>query len=251
MHELTPASNPNLPISVRGAGVEYPAPSFIAFPYIVDYFTSEPTDGVWAALHDFNGNDPATSGSNQFVNRRELYQDITLPPGTTTLEFDYRAAWELFRFGSTRDRTFDVEIEPAGGGSTLLDRTILVAPNLTIEEDTENPTGGVGDYAPGLVDLSAFAGQTVRLKFVWNIPEPGTGFGFFQLDNIRLNTAPTIRRRSTSPRRRMDRASPAANRSRSSRRPSTLKTATSAQRCRGRPTATVLSARAPVFRRAR
>ena len=32
-----------------------------------------------------------------FVNRRELYQDITLPASTTTLEFDYRAAWELFR----------------------------------------------------------------------------------------------------------------------------------------------------------
>jgi hypothetical protein len=167
--------------------VEYPAPSFIAFPYIVDYFTSAPTDGVWAVLNDFNGNDPATTG---FVNRRELYQDITLPPGTTTLEFDYRAAWELFRFGSTQDRTFDVELEPAGGGATLFDQTILVAFNFTIEEDTDNPSGGVGDYPPGRVDLSAFAGQSVRLKFVWNIPEPGTGFGFFQLDNIRLNTAP-------------------------------------------------------------
>jgi len=27
------------------------------------------------------------------------------------------------------------------------------------------------------------------LKFVWNISEPGTGFAFFQLDNIRLNTS--------------------------------------------------------------
>jgi hypothetical protein len=184
--ELTATSNPSLPLSVRGAGVEYPAPTFFAWPYILDYFTSAPTHGQWAVLNDFNGNDPATGG---FVNRRELYQDITLPPGTTTLEFDYRAAWELFRFGSTQARTFDVEIEPAGGGSTLLDQTILVAPNETIEEDTDNPTGGVGDYPPGSVDLSAFSNQSVRLKFVWNIPEPGTGFGFFQLDNIRLNTA--------------------------------------------------------------
>lgn len=184
--ELTAASNPSLPLSVRGAGVEYPAPTFIAFPYILDYFTSAPTHGQWAVLHDFNGDDPATSG---LANRRELYQDVTLPPGTTMLKFDYRAAWELFRFGSTQDRTFDVEIEPAGGGSTLLDQTILVAPNLTIEEDTDNPTGGVGDYPPGSVDLSAFSNQSVRLKFVWNIPEPGTGFGFFQLDNIRLNSA--------------------------------------------------------------
>jgi hypothetical protein len=183
--ELTPASNPSLPLSAHPAGVEYPAPTFYAWPYILDYFTSEPTDGQYAALNDFNGNDQTTSGP---INRRELYQDITLPANTTTLEFDYRAAWELFRFGSTLDRTFSVEIEPAGGGAPLMSRTILVAPNLTIEEDTENPTGGVGDYPPAVVDLSAFSTQSVRLKFVWNIPEPGTGFGFFQLDNIRLNT---------------------------------------------------------------
>ena len=185
--ELTPASNPNLPISVRGAGVEYPAPTFPAFIYTLDYFTSAPTHGQWAVLHDFNGNDTATSG---FVNRRELYQDIALPPGATTLQFDYRAAWELFRFGSTQSRTFSVEIEPAGGGAPLLTQLVLEAPSGTYEEDTDHPSGDVGDYPPGNMDLSAFAGQSVRLKFVWNIPEPGTGFGFFQLDNIRLNTVP-------------------------------------------------------------
>jgi VCBS repeat-containing protein len=189
--ELTPASNPNLPLSVRGAGVEYPAATFLAFPYfiILDYFTSAPTDGQFAVLNDFNGNDPATTG---FVNRRELYQDITLPASTTTLEFDYRAAWELFRFSSTQPRTFSVEIEPGGGGTALLTRTILTAPDDTYEEDTDHPSGGVGDYPPAVIDLSAFSSQSVRLKFVWNIPEPGTGFGFFQLDNIRLNTSGSL-----------------------------------------------------------
>jgi VCBS repeat-containing protein len=190
--ELTPASNPNLPLSVRPVGVEYPAPTFtvFSFPFLItlDYFTSAPTDGQYAALNDFNGNDPATS-VDTFVNRRELYQDVTLPASATTLEFDYRAAWELFRFGNTRDRTFSVEIEPAGGGATLRSQTILVAPINTYEEDTDNPSGGVGDYPPAVVDLSSFASQSVRVKFVWNIPEPGTGFGFFQLDNIRLNTS--------------------------------------------------------------
>jgi hypothetical protein len=193
--ELAPKSNPSLPVSVHGAGVEYPASTFLAWPYFIflDYFTSAPTDGQFALLHDFNGDDPATSGTNQFVNRREVYQDVVLPSNTTTLEFDYRAAWELFRFGSTQDRTFSVEIEPAGGGAALTTQTILIAPNGTYEEDTDNPSGGVGDYPPAVVDLSAYASQSVRIKFVWNIPEPGTGFGFFQLDNVRLNTssAPT------------------------------------------------------------
>ena len=189
--ELTPASNPSLPLSVHRAGVEYPAASFLAWPYfiVLDYFTSAPTDGQYAALNDFNGDDPVTSGTSQYVNRRELSQDITLPATTTTLQFDYRAAWELFRFSNTRDRTFSVDIEPAGGGATLRSQTILVAPVNTYEEDTGHPSGGVGDYPPGIVDLSSFASQSVRLKFVWNIPEPGTGFGFFQLDNVRLNTS--------------------------------------------------------------
>src|SRR5688572_22955065 len=188
--ELTPKSNPSLPLSVHPAGVEYPAPTFtvFSFPFLIalDYFTSAPTEGQYAALNDFNGDDPATSN---FTNRRELYQDITLPASTTTLEFDYRAAWELFRFDNTQPRTFGVEIEPAGGGQPLLTRNILVAPVNTYEEDTDNPSGGEGDYPPAVIDLSAFASQRVRLKFVWNISEPGTGFGFFQLDNIRLNTS--------------------------------------------------------------
>ena len=185
--ELTPTSNPSLPISVHGAGVEYPAPTFTAPPYILDYFTSEPTHGQWAMLHDFNGNDPATDG---FINRRELYQDITLPPDTTTLEFDYRAAWELFRFDSTQNRTFDVEIEPAGGGTPLLHRRILTRSTAVSKRTPTTHPAAAGEYPPGRVNLSAFGGQSVRLKFVWNIPEPGTGFGFFQLDNIRLLTAP-------------------------------------------------------------
>ena len=190
--ELTPASNPNLPLSVRPAGVEYPAPTFtvFSFPFLItlDYFTSAPTEGQYAVLNDFNGNDTSTDPST-FINRRELYQDITLPASTTTLEFDYRAAWELFRFGNTQPRTFSVEILPAGGGQALLTRNILVAPINTYEEDTDNPSGGEGDYPPAVIDLSAFASQSVRLKFVWNVSEPGTGFAFFQLDNIRLNTS--------------------------------------------------------------
>ena len=66
----------------------------------------------------------------------------------------------------------------------------MTALNGGFEEDTDNPSGGGPPYPNGIVDLSGFAGQTVRIKFVWSIPEPGTGFGFFQLDNVRINAAP-------------------------------------------------------------
>ncbi|MDA1315134.1 MAG: hypothetical protein O2968_17520 [Acidobacteria bacterium] len=188
--ELNSASTPNLPLTVDTAGVQYPLDKFpCGFFCELDYFGSEPTDGIYAALHDFNGDDPATSNT---TNRRELFQDVTLPATVTTLEFDYRAAWELFRFGSTMDRVFSVEIEPAGGGALLRPADIiLLAVNGGFEQDTDtgiapNPPYPNG-YPDGIVDLSDFAGQAVRIKFVWNIPEPATGFAFFQLDNVRLN----------------------------------------------------------------
>lgn len=190
------SSNPFLKLTVDGAGVEYPAPTI---PYLcgfsvcnIDFFASEPTDGTYAALHDWNGDDSTTTapGGGPEINLRELYQEVSLPIQATTLTFDYRAAWELFRFGATVPRTFSVVIEPAGGGTPLINDLVLPA-LLGLEEDTENPSGEPGQsYPPGVVDISAVAGQDVRIKFVWDVPEPGTGFAFFQLDNIRVNTLP-------------------------------------------------------------
>ncbi len=203
LKELSRQSNPQQPLEVVGPGLAYPMESFQAGNWFLNYFNSEPTDGSWAAVHDFNGDDLETDPST-FVNRRELYQDLTLPAGTTTLLFDYRAAWELYRFGATQDRTFSVEVQPAGGGAPLHSATILLAtvggepPSGTgFEEDTQIPTGVGAPYPEGAVDLSAWAAQDVRLVFVWNVPEPGTGFSFFQLDNVRLvdpgsNAAPTV-----------------------------------------------------------
>ncbi len=41
---------------------------------------------MFAALHGFDGDGPGTI---------KIFQDIVLPPGTTTLQFDYRGAWEV------------------------------------------------------------------------------------------------------------------------------------------------------------
>ena len=44
-----------------------------------------------------------------------------------------------------------------------------------------------------VVDLSSFAGQSIRLSLLWNIPENFSGPGFFQVDNFvgGFQTAPT------------------------------------------------------------
>jgi hypothetical protein len=146
---------PYSPLTVAGAGNS--AYSFL----------SAPTEGSSSVQHGFDGGGPDTI---------EVAQDITIPGATTArLLFDYRAAWNN---GGTQDRVFTVQVQPSGGGAPLQASTILTA-----AFGTTNPDTGV---LTGTVNLDAFAGQTVRVVFHWNIPEFLTGPAFFELDNVRL-----------------------------------------------------------------
>jgi hypothetical protein len=136
------------------------------------FFGSIPPEGSLAALHGFDGDGPG---------HIELAQDVTLPGGAV-LEFDYRAAWNLTDFCSgCANRTFDVRVEPPGGGTPLATTRILTATAGTTVLDTGNQTGAV--------DLGAFGGHAVRIVFDWLVPESFTGPGFFQLDAVRVNAA--------------------------------------------------------------
>jgi hypothetical protein len=149
---------PFYPLSVGGAGL---SPG-------LGLFTSAPTEGIVAALHGFDGNGPGTI---------EIAQDVVIPSyGQPELLFDYRAGWDMLSFGgSTQDRTFEVVVE-TGGGAPLQTDGILTAVAGTVNLDTGN--------LEGTVDLSAFKGMVIRIKFVWTVPENLTGPAFFQLDNV-------------------------------------------------------------------
>ena len=97
-----------------------------------------------------------------------------VPPATPVLTFDYEVGWVFF--SGSKDRTFSVVIEPAGGGNALRATTLLTATAGTVTYDT-----GV---LQGAVDLSAYAGQIVRVCFDSYIPESYTGPGFLMLDNV-------------------------------------------------------------------
>ena len=71
-----------LPLRVGGAGLT-PGSGL---------FTSAPTEGKFACLHGFDG----------FPGTIRVAQDFAVPAGTNTLQFDYRAGWDL-----TRDATLD------------------------------------------------------------------------------------------------------------------------------------------------
>ncbi len=152
------------PLSVAQAGE---TPGF-------GFFSSLPTEGLYSALHGWDGGGPGTI---------RLAVELVLPPTPSGITFDYRAAWNLLIFGATMDRTFSLDIEPAGGGAALESFTILVAQAGTINVDS-------GDITH-TIDVSSFAGQAIRLSFEWEVPENFTGPAFFQLDAIRLSAPPT------------------------------------------------------------
>lgn len=134
------------------------------------FWTVVPTEGAYAAYHGFDGSGPGTI---------EIGQDIRIHSHAdgATLSFDYRAGWDT-TFGATIARTFEVHIEPAGGGVPLQTTVVASAAAGETTVDTGTQTGAV--------DVSAFAGQTVYVRFVWDVPESNAGPGVFQLDDIAI-----------------------------------------------------------------
>jgi len=157
---------PFFPLAVRGPGT---GPGF-------GFFLSAPTNGNFAVTHGFDGGGPDSI---------EISQDVVVPAGFSgMLTFDWRAGWNLTTFcgGCSQPRTFDVVIEPAGGGTPLSTTTILTA----------NPQTTVLDTGPnnGVLDVSAFAGTPIRVKFKSTIPQFFTGPAHLQIDNVVLDIQP-------------------------------------------------------------
>ncbi len=150
-------ANPFQPLTVSpaGTGIGY------------GFFNTDPAEGSFSATTGWDGDGPGTI---------IVAQDVTLPPLATTLDFNYRGAWDLASFGATQDRTFTVEIEPAGGGTAMQSDLILTAEVGTIVTDT--------GPLEGSVDVSGFEDSTVRISFEWFVPEAFVGPAWFELDNI-------------------------------------------------------------------
>ena len=139
-----------------------------------------PTDGDFAVSNGFDGGGPDVI---------LLSQDIGVINAGDALMFDYRAGWDLIGFasGTLLDRFFNVLIEPAGGGASIFDTTILTAEIGTDTSGTPNSDTGP---LTALIDLTAFAGTDARLTFQWVIPEDFTGPANAQLDNVKIVSNP-------------------------------------------------------------
>jgi hypothetical protein len=138
------------------------------------FFSTQATDGQYSLVSGFDGAGPGTISFAQDIGT----VDIT----SRWLSFDYRAAWQMLPpDGATQDRTFNLVIEPGGGGPAIGSFLILTAKALT-SDDT-------GFQSPSL-DLSPYMGEDIRLSFEFYIPEFFTGPGFMEVDHIQLSDVP-------------------------------------------------------------
>lgn len=150
------------PLNVRQAGV---SPGFGSF-------VTSPTNGMFVASHGFDGGGPGTI---------EISQEVSIPSGfNAQLTFDWRAGWS-FITSFAAPRTFDLVIKDAISDTVILQQSLLVAD--VIEDQVLLDTGPNSES----VDLTSFAGKSIRVMFVVFVPESFTGPAHMQLDNVSLD----------------------------------------------------------------
>ncbi|MCR9200559.1 MAG: PKD domain-containing protein [Planctomycetaceae bacterium] len=151
---------------------------------------TSPQDGSQVAWNGFDGNGPL-----EF----QLYQDVLIPTnGEATLQWQDRLQWNFDpgRFAS-EPRTYNVQIRDPQTNAVLASLY-----SFSTGTQSQTPVGDTG-WQTHSADVTAFAGQNVRIYFVDAVPQAFTGPGQFELDGVSLlvanplsvtvnNVAPTV-----------------------------------------------------------
>ncbi|MCA9121143.1 MAG: pre-peptidase C-terminal domain-containing protein [Planctomycetaceae bacterium] len=134
---------------------------------------TQPQDGAFTAWNGFDG-----IGPMEF----QMYQDVAIAAGeTATLSWMDRVQWNFTVGGTaTLPRLYDVEIRDPATNAIL--STVY---SFSTDVQAVNPTGNT-DWLSHSVNVSSFAGQTVRVLFREQIPQTGTGSGQIEFDAISL-----------------------------------------------------------------
>ncbi|TPV95910.1 MAG: hypothetical protein B7733_07405 [Myxococcales bacterium FL481] len=135
-----------------------------------ELFGTAPSEGDYSArMILYTGPTAATNPSEAW-----LAQDIEMPPAGGRLRFH----WQCGVQPTAGEVVFSVRIEPAGGGSPLASQVVW-RDGSSFEARTSPRV------LDEVYDLTEFAGQDVRIKFVLSIPTEATGH--FELDNVGLD----------------------------------------------------------------
>ncbi|MCA9136822.1 MAG: SUMF1/EgtB/PvdO family nonheme iron enzyme, partial [Planctomycetales bacterium] len=145
--------------------------------------TTTPVDGTFDVWNGFDG---SSSGGTEFT----LFRDLDLPTESqVVLSWQDRVQWN-FTVNvnlATLPRTHNVELlDPA------TNEVLATLYSFTTGIYTTNPTGDTG-WLQHNVDLSSYAGTTVRLMFRQSIPEVSTGPGQLEIDAVKLHVTPDDR----------------------------------------------------------
>src|SRR5690606_37772069 len=81
---------------------------------------------------------------------------------------------------ATQPRLYDVEVRDPASNAILANLS-----SFSTGTYAQNPTGNT-NWQTHTVDVSDFAGSTVRVMFRERIPQPGTGPGQIEFDRISL-----------------------------------------------------------------
>jgi len=160
-------------------------PWSVAPPYPIGniYFTAVTPVGNYMAVNGFDA-----AGPVEFI----IYQDVDIPAGTATLSWKDSMSWLALESGSA-PRIFEVLICDPNTDATL---DTLYSDSVEYDGLFDSGVGSAQPLQQHNVDLSDYAGSTVRLCFVEIIPEAYTGPGHFEIDDISLmveaNVAPDV-----------------------------------------------------------
>ena len=134
------------------------------------FFNSAPLSGTYSAYNGFDGD-----AGLQY----DLYQDVTIPAGSSgsQLTTNHRIVTMANGVG-TQNRTFQIALRDTSGQllRTLFTQSISSSPTAQID---------LG-WQQHVFDVSAYAGQTVRVDFRETIPESYAGPALIELDNVSL-----------------------------------------------------------------
>jgi hypothetical protein len=135
---------------------------------------TSPPAGRFDAWNGFDGGGPM-----EF----DLSQDVTLPAGSADLlSWTDRVQWAFAGFGgvATQPRTYDVRVLDPTTGAVL-----ATVSSFSTGTEATNPTGDTG-FVSHAVNLSNFAGSTVRLQWHEVVPQDFTGPAQIEIDNVSL-----------------------------------------------------------------
>jgi hypothetical protein len=153
--------------AIDNPGISTPWSSYFFAPGGGYFLDAIPTDAMLLATNSFDGN----------AGVAVLYQQFTVPLiGSQDLSWDDNLDCKNFGF---LDKVYTVEIQTTAGVplDTLYEK--IIAPG-TFDNDNI--------WISHTANLSAFAGQTIRLAFVQNHQESMSSVGKFGLDHVSLYT---------------------------------------------------------------